>query len=343
MSVSKNNLIHFTIPEDAKGLRLDKYLGTLEEIYSRSRALQLIQDGHVLVNGVVAKPSLSLKGGEALSVEIPPAVATELQAMPMDLEILYEDNYLIVLNKPPGLVVHPAAGHAQDTLVNALVAHSDDFSMKFGEQRPGIVHRLDKDTSGVMVVAKNDLVQESLMNQFRERSIRRHYLAVVCGDLKQSSGSIKSYLARHPTDRKRFASVRDQQKKIIRELESAPSLGKWAHTDFRVLAHFGMELTYVKLKLHTGRTHQIRVHLSELGFPILGDEVYAGNRKMREVPRLALHAAELGFLHPITKEFMNFKKTWPEDYQETIAKWFSHVSFENIMADNAGFDGSRQR
>lgn len=320
-----------SIPETAKEFRLDKFLGTLEAIHSRSRALQLIQENKVLINGVVAKPSLVLKGGELLQVEIPVAPPTELQAMDMELDILYEDEHLIVLNKPPGLVVHPAAGHAHDTLVNALVAHSKTFAMKFGEQRPGIVHRLDKDTSGVMVVAKSDSVQESLTQQFRERSIQRHYLSIVCGNLIQKSGSVKSYLARHPTDRKRFASAKDPQKKIIRDNLHPPTVGKWAHTDFQVLAHHGVELTYLKLKLHTGRTHQIRVHLSEMGFPILGDELYAAHRKMRMVPRLALHAAELGFVHPITGDLMNFKKDWPKDYESLVAQLFSKISFSEVM------------
>jgi 23S rRNA pseudouridine1911/1915/1917 synthase len=314
--------IELTAPDSANGLRLDKYLGTVEAIQSRSRALQLIESGVILVNNKPAKASLTLRGGELITVEIPEAAPTELQPLELNLEILFEDSSLIVLNKPPGLVVHPAAGHAQDTLVNALVAHTEDFTMKFGDQRPGIVHRLDKDTSGIMVVAKTDAVQEHLSQQFKDRTIHRHYLAVVCGLMKQSSGSVKSFLARHPTDRKRFASVRGKDKKILVDIRFPPAIGKWAHTDFQVVARHPSGLSYVKLKLHTGRTHQIRVHLSELGFPILGDETYGGVRKNWSVPRFALHAAELGFTHPISGESLYFEKSWPEDYQQFILEHF---------------------
>lgn len=317
--------VQMTVPDSAKGTRLDKFLGTLPEIQSRSRAIQLIQEGLVLVNNSSAKASLSLKGGEAIIVDIPEVAPLELQPLDLKLEILFEDEHLIVLNKPAGLVVHPAAGHAQDTLVNALIAHADDFSMKFGEHRPGIVHRLDKDTSGIMVVAKSDSIQVALAKQFKDRTIHRYYFAIVSGILKQSSGTIKSFLARHPTDRKRFASVRDRTKKIIQEPSLNPGIGKWAHTDYQVLARHQTGLSYVKLKLQTGRTHQIRVHLSEIGYPILGDETYGGAKKDRPVPRFALHAAELGFVHPVTKEDLYFKKEWPEDYREMVMKYFGEI------------------
>lgn len=314
--------LNLLVSSSYEGTRLDKFLGLMEEVGSRSRALQLIDAGLVHVNGRSAKASLLLKGGERVEIEIPAAEPTELQPLDLKLDFLHEDEHLLVLNKPPGLVVHPAAGHAQDTLVNALIAHTESFSMKFGEVRPGIVHRLDKDTSGVMVIAKTDAVLEALAQQFKSRSIHRHYLAVVWGQLPKDFGSIKSFLARHPIDRKRFASVRDQKKKIIQDFHAAPGVGKWAHTDFWVLARHNSGLTYLKLKLHTGRTHQIRVHLSEMGFPILGDEIYGGVRKQREVPRLALHAAELGFLHPVTKQEMFFRTPWPEDYHSIVEQLF---------------------
>ncbi len=317
--------LQITVPESARGTRLDKFLGTLPEVQSRSRAIQLIQDQLVLVNGSMAKASLALKGGEGILIEVPEATPVKLQPLELELEILFEDEHLIVLNKPAGLVVHPAAGHEQDTLVNALIAHADDFAMKFGEHRPGIVHRLDKDTSGIMVVAKTDTVQEALAQQFKNRTIHRFYLAIVNGTIKQTSGTIKSFLARHPTDRKRFASVRDRQKKIIQEPSSDPGIGKWAHTDYQVLRLHPSGLSYVKLKLHTGRTHQIRVHLSEFGFPILGDETYGGAKKNRPVPRFALHAAELGFVHPVTNEKLYFKKDWPEDYRNFVKNYFGDI------------------
>lgn len=312
----------FEVPASARGLRLDKFLGSMDEIKSRSRALSLIQSAAVVVNGVEAKASLALRGGEIIVVEIPEAEPTELQPLELELEILFEDESLLVLNKPPGLVVHPAAGHSQDTLVNALIAHSETFAMKFGEQRPGIVHRLDKDTSGIMVVAKSDSVQMALAAQFKDRTIHRRYLAIVCGRVPKEEGTLQSFLARHPTDRKRFASVRDRQRKVITDPNAEPGFGKWAKTDYRVLARHASGLSYLQLKLHTGRTHQIRVHLSELGFPILGDEVYGAPKKTIEVSRFALHAAELGFIHPTTQQNLFFTKGWPEDYRQLVKDLF---------------------
>lgn len=317
--------IKLQVPETEKGSRLDKFLGTVPEIHSRSRAIQLIEENRIIIEGVKVKPSYLLKGGETIRVILPEAPSAELQPLDLKLEIFFEDEYLLVLNKPPGLVVHPAAGHAQDTLVNALVAHSKEFAMKFGEVRPGIVHRLDKDTSGIMVVAKTDAVQEALSQQFKDRTIHRHYLAVVNGVIKPGSGTIKSFLARHPTDRKRFASVRDKNNKIIQEPNLNPGIGKWAHTDYTVLGRHPSNLTYVKLKLHTGRTHQIRVHLSELGHPILGDDTYGGVNKKSSVPRFALHAAELGFTHPITGVTLQFSQYWPDDLNNLVKGLFGDI------------------
>lgn len=319
----------YSVPDTASGMRLDKYLGTIPEVQSRSRALQLIEAGSVLIFGKIAKASLSLKGGEEIQVEIPEPPSLELQPLNLALEILFEDEHLIVLNKPPGLVVHPAAGHAQDTLVNALIAHTHNFSMKFGENRPGIVHRLDKDTSGVMVVAKTDAVQLALTQQFKNRTIQRHYLAIVCGSVPTNSGTIKSFLARHPSDRKRFASLRDSNKKIIREPLPKPEIGKWAHTEYQVLARHNSGLSYLRLKLQTGRTHQIRVHLSELGYPILGDHTYGANKKYRAVPRFALHAAKLGFVHPIFETQVSFETPWPLDYSDLVLELFGNKNDKN--------------
>lgn len=322
MSQKNSNTITVVVSESAIGLRLDKYLGGIEGIESRSRAQSLIQEDAVFLNGQLAKASYTLKGGETLQIQIPEAQPIELQPLDLKLEILFEDEHLIVLNKPTGLVVHPAAGHAQDTLVNALMAHVKDFAMKFGEQRPGIVHRLDKDTSGIMVVAKSDIIHDSLSLQFKERSIKRHYLAVTSGIFKTSQGTITSFLARHPKDRKRYSSVRDLNKNIIRDAKFNPGTGKWSHTDFQVLGTHKTGMTYVKLKLHTGRTHQIRVHLSELGFPILGDVIYGSHLEKKSVARLALHAAELGFRHPMTNENMTFQIGWPLDLAPLIIKYF---------------------
>jgi len=314
------------------GLRLDKALALHPEISTRSRASYLIDHQKVLVNGKPAKASLALKLGDEIAIEIPAPVPTEIVPYELALDILFEDEDLIVINKPSGLVIHPAAGHAQDTLVNALINHTDDLSMKFGEERPGIVHRLDKETSGIIVVAKNDKAHESLTAQFKERSTHRIYFAVAAGTARVLNGTIKSFLARHPVDRKRYASVLGDDRKPLLDVNNPPDIGKWAVTHFDVLARKS-GLSYLKLKLETGRTHQIRVHLSENGLPILGDTLYGADRKIktleskqtqedaRNLDRFLLHAAELGFTHPRTKEKMFFSQDWPENIQVLIKKW----------------------
>lgn len=314
------------------GLRLDKALTILPEVETRSRASHLIENSMVKVNGKIAKASLSIKEGDALEIKIPAPTPTELQSYDLKLDVLFEDSDVIVINKPAGLVVHPAAGHAHDTLVNALISHTDDLSMKFGEERPGIVHRLDKETSGIIVVAKNDKAHESLTAQFKERSTHRIYYAVSIGTSRNLNGTIKSFLARHPVDRKKYASVIGDDRRPIQDQDDPPSVGKWAVTHYEALNRKS-GLTYMKLKLETGRTHQIRVHLSENGLPIAGDTLYGADRKIKSVeqrqiqedlralPRFLLHAAELGFTHPRTQERMFFKQEWPEDILTLIKKW----------------------
>lgn len=314
------------------GLRLDKALALVPEIGTRARAAHLIETSCVLVNKKEPKASLVLKASDVLEVQMPAPVPTELQPYDLKLDVLFEDQDIIVINKPAGLVVHPAAGHEQDTLVNALLAHTRDLSMKFGEERPGIVHRLDKETSGIIVVAKNDKAHESLTAQFKERSTHRIYYAVCVGTAKTLNGTIKSFLARHPTDRKRYASILGVDKKPLIDKEFPPDFGKWALTHYDVLKRQG-GLSYVKLKLETGRTHQIRVHLSESGLPIAGDHTYGADKKIKSVDskytqedlknlqRFLLHAAELGFTHPRTQDRMFFQQDWPEDIQALLKKW----------------------
>lgn len=314
------------------GSRLDKALALVPEVGNRSRAGHLIENSCVVHNGKPAKASTIVKITDTIEIHLPETQPSELQPYDLKLDVLFEDEDLLVINKPAGLVVHPAAGHAQDTLVNALLAHTSDLSMKFGEERPGIVHRLDKETSGVIVIAKNDRAHEALTLQFKERSTHRIYFAVAIGTAKTISGTIKSFLARHPNDRKRYASVLGPDRKPLIDPQDPPSAGKWAVTHYEVLARKS-NLSYVKLKLETGRTHQIRVHLSELGLPIAGDLLYGADRKVRSVearavqedlkslPRFLLHAAELGFTHPRTQERMSFSQPWPADMLELIKKW----------------------
>lgn len=306
------------------GLRLDKALSLISEIKSRSRAENLISSLNVLVNGKEPKASQVVKENDRIEVFFPPSTPTELQPLDLKLDVLFEDSDIIVVNKPPGLVVHPAAGHQHDTLVNALIAHTDDLAMKFGEERPGIVHRLDRETSGILVVAKNDESQDALSQQFRAREVHRIYHAICLGIPPKPQGTLQSYLARHPTDRKRFASVLDESRKIIRHKEDDPGIGKWAVTHYQVLKTHPAGVSYLQLKLETGRTHQIRVHLSEMGIPILADTTYGADRKLRSIhgshnqeilknaERCALHACELAFVHPKTGERLSFKVPWPD-------------------------------
>jgi 23S rRNA pseudouridine1911/1915/1917 synthase len=306
------------------GHRLDKALSFVPEIGSRSRAENLISQNLVKVNGLIPKASMQIKQTDRIEVSYPPAQSSEIKPFEMDLDILFEDQDIIVINKPPGLVVHPAAGHQDDTLVNALIAHTDDLAMKFGEERPGIVHRLDRETSGVLVVAKNDFAQENLASQFKAREVHRLYHAICLGQPARPQGTIQSFLARHPTNRKKYASVLDSDKKIIRDKGSDPEFGKWAVTHYQALKTHPAGLSYLQLKLETGRTHQIRVHLSEMGHPILSDDLYGSDRKLKSVhgshnqellktsERCALHACELGFRHPKTQKDLFFKVPWPD-------------------------------
>ncbi|AJE04626.1 RluA family pseudouridine synthase [Geobacter pickeringii] len=304
-----------TVSTEGEPERLDQFVARSVEGLTRSAAQRLIEEGRVSVAGEVAKPSLKLKGGERVVVEVPPPVAATPVGEEIPLDILYEDGDVVVVNKPAGMVVHPAAGNPTGTLVNALIAHCTDLSGVGGELRPGIVHRIDKDTSGVLVVAKNDRAHEGLSRQFRDHAVKRVYLALAFGTLRQDKGRIEGAIGRHPVDRKRMSGKARR--------------GKHAVTHWKVLGRYpGM--TLVQLRLETGRTHQIRVHLAEAGHPLVGDEVYgAGGRVndlrdprlralVRQLDRQALHAKTLGFLHPVSGEYMEFDTELPEDMARII-------------------------
>lgn len=312
--------------------RLDKALSLIPEIGSRSRAASLLADKRILVNGNLVKASYTVQAGDAFEISLPEPEPSDLQPYDFPLDILFEDEDIIVVNKPAGLVVHPAAGHAQDTLVNALLHHTKNLSMKFGENRPGIVHRLDKETSGVLVVAKNDKAHENLSKQFQERSIRRIYYAVAIGNARNTEGTITSFLNRHPVDRKRQSSVIDESKKIITDISRTDVDGRFAITKYKVLSSKS-GLSYMQLKLETGRTHQIRVHLSEQGLPIAGDATYGADKKVKnlaakntqidikQLSRFMLHAGELDFNHPRTQDRLEFKADWPSSEKDLLIKW----------------------
>jgi 23S rRNA pseudouridine1911/1915/1917 synthase len=319
---SKFERVVLTISPELSGQRIDKVLVTLPQVPTRSQASRLIQQGCVRIAGQVLKASYIGQLGDVIDIDIPIVNSLVLEPYDFPLDIAYEDEDLIVVNKPAGLVVHPACGHLQDTLVNALLHHTQNLSMGFAELRPGLVHRIDKDTSGLLVIAKNEKAQRFLALQFQNKTTHRIYRALAFGKFKADSGTIQSYLKRHHEDRRRVASTELR--------DDGSSDGKLAITHYRVLAYHLTGITLVELKLETGRTHQIRVHLAESTHPIVGDNTYGAHarlknlksvhlRKMIEgLPRFALHAAELGFIHPRTEKQVLFKAPWPQDLMPLI-------------------------
>ncbi len=294
-----------TVEPDGAGVRLDAYLAGRPGIgLTRSRLQKLIEGGEVLVNGRPVRASYKVANGDAILVRIPDLEPVELQPEELPLEVLFEDADVIVINKPRGLVVHPAAGHRSGTLVNALLHHCVDLSGINDKIRPGIVHRLDKDTTGAMMAAKNDLAHLSLAAQIKERSARREYLALVRGNPPVDSGAVDAPIGRHPTERKRMA---------------VSEAGRPAVTHFRVLERFG-EYTLLRCRLETGRTHQVRVHLSSIGFPVAGDPVYGPRQGTCGLGGQALHAVSLGFYHPRSGEWMEFEAPLPDDFQRVLER-----------------------
>lgn len=312
-----------TIDASCDGLRIDKALAKMPEVGTRSQASRLLARGLIFgsatENAAAVKPSLQVKTGDQFRVYIPFIPKTTLIPYEFPLEIAYEDSDLIVVDKPAGLVVHPAYGHAQDTLVNALLHHTKDLSQGFDELRPGLVHRLDKDTSGLIVIAKNEAAQRALALQFQRKITHRIYRAIIFGEMKPPTGTIVSHLKRHPEDRKKSASV-----------EAHVAGAKLAITHYRTLQTHPTTLSLLELKLETGRTHQIRVHVKESGHPIVGDSVYGADGRANglksvalrkligELPRFALHAFELGFYHPTAGDFLRLKSKWPSDLRPLV-------------------------
>lgn len=282
--------------------RIDKVLTTLEPEITRSQLKNLINDGHVTVNGQPVKPKYKVQSGDKISLVKPEPQSLELTPENIPLDIVYEDDDVIVVNKPQGMVVHPAPGHPDHTLVNALLYHSP-LSTINGTFRPGIVHRIDKDTSGLLMVAKNDLAHQSLAEQLRNKTNQREYLALVYGQIKEDEGTIDAPLGRNPQDRKKQAVVKG---------------GRHAVTHFKVMKRYD-NFTLVKCILETGRTHQIRVHMKYIGHPLVGDPLY-GPRKVIGKNGQFLHAALLGFKHPRTGEEMVFKAPLPENFQKMLDK-----------------------
>ncbi|HEY6167235.1 MAG TPA: RluA family pseudouridine synthase [Verrucomicrobiae bacterium] len=300
----------FTIEHSLPGERLDKFLTTRYPAASRAAIQRLIEEEHILINGQPAKPTHHPRAGEVVRVTWPPPRSSEIKAQEIPLNVLYEDAELIVLNKEPGMVVHPSAGHEEDTLVNALLHHCrGKLSGIAGVARPGIVHRLDEDTTGCLVVAKNDNAHLALSKQFAARTMRKVYHALVCGELANDTGSIRAPLARHPHRRKLMAVV---------------DAGRDAWTTFKVRERLH-GATHVEIGLHTGRTHQIRVHFQYIGHPVVGDALYGVKPNQRlagltgyEAPRQLLHAHTLAFKHPSSGEELEFEAPLPKDFREAL-------------------------
>ena len=310
MSVLRTETL--TIDHSHPGERLDVFLRKHFPTASRGTIQRLIEEGHITINGKPTKPTHTPRAGEVVRIEFPEAKPAEAGPEDIPLDIIFEDECLLVLNKPAGLVVHPAAGNEQHTLVNALLHHCEgELSGIGGVARPGIVHRLDKETSGCLVVAKNDETHVALSAQFAGRTVEKIYLAIVCGVVPRNSGEIHAAIARHPTHRKRMTVCDDDE-------------GRIAHTGYRVIERLN-EATLIEAHLHTGRTHQIRVHFQHLGFPVAGDTTYGQKQTKRlveltkyEAPRVLLHAHKLAFIHPRTGKKLNFTAPWPEDFEDAL-------------------------
>lgn len=300
----------YIVSQEEKGKRLDTYIPSVDTDITRTSAQRLIEDGNILVNGKNAKVSYKIQENDKISVEIPEPKQIELKAQNIPIEIIYEDSDIIVVNKPKGMVVHPANGNPDGTLVNAIMAHCEDsLSGIGGEIRPGIVHRIDKDTSGLLVIAKNDKAHINLSEQIKNRQVNKIYVALVKGIISENEATINMPIGRSKKDRKKMAVDKN---------------GKEAVTHFKVIKRYN-KYTYIKVKIDTGRTHQIRVHMSNIGYPIVGDIVYSNGKNDFGIEGQMLHAKELEFKHPITGKLMHFEAPLPKYFEEILSK------LENII------------
>jgi len=295
-------MIKLTVSSEQARQRLDRVLAEALPAFSRARLQTLIRHGFVSLNGKPPRPRDLVRTGDLVELREPELEKVEAQPEQIKLDVIFEDDDLLVLNKPAGIVMHPGAGHQAHTLVNALLAHCQNLSGIGGKERPGIVHRLDKETSGALVVAKNDATHRDLSSQFAARTMTKIYLALVAGILRKTSGVIDKAIARHPVHRQRMSIARRQ--------------GRSAKTEYRVIRS-GEEISLVECILHSGRTHQIRVHLHHLGHPVLGDKLYGGKRA-GDYPRQMLHAWKLAFRHPRSGEELSFEAPVPRDFADAM-------------------------
>lgn len=296
----------YAVPQEAAGLRLDKAITLLCEDLSRNAVQQLLDEGNILVNGKSENKKYSVKYNDVISVTLPEPKTLSVAPENIPLDIVFEDEYLLVVNKPKGMVVHPAAGNYSGTLVNALLYHcGDSLSGINGIIRPGIVHRIDKDTSGLLVVAKTDAAHKGLAQQIKEHSFTREYKTVVVGNIRDDSGTVDAPIGRHPKDRKKQAVTDRNSRNAV--------------THFEVIERFN-GFTYLKVRLETGRTHQIRVHMAYRGTPVAGDVIYGNPKKTYGLQGQCLHAATIGFVHPITNEYLEFTADLPEYFKDFLRR-----------------------
>ncbi|MDD4178441.1 MAG: RluA family pseudouridine synthase [Candidatus Margulisbacteria bacterium] len=310
--MNSSSTFEFFVRPEQKGTRLDLFLSLITELdVSRSHVKKLIEDGQVTVNGQAAEPSYKIKNDDRVKIVIPPPPENATLPENIPLNIIFEDNDVIVINKPKGLVVHPAPGNRSGTLVNALLAHCDHLATVGAPLRPGIVHRLDKDTSGVLVVAKTDQAYRSLIKQIKDRTVEKTYLALVHGTLKNNSGIIDARIGRHPVQRMKMAVIERTGGK------SQGSRGRDALTTYKVIKR-AAKYSLLEVKIKTGRTHQIRVHLSHLGHPVVGDQTYGKKRDEFNAAGQLLHAYKLSFNHPTTGERVEFKAEMPDEMKRIV-------------------------
>ena len=300
------NEVIFDITLEMEDERIDKCICNYMDSLSRSYIQKIIKDGNVFVNDLPVKSNYKVKVEDKVRFIIPDNIEPDITAQNIPLDIIYEDADILIINKPKNMVVHPAPGHYEGTIVNAVMFHCKDaLSGINGVMRPGIVHRIDKDTTGSLIICKNDEAHNNIAAQLKEHSINRRYRAIVWGRVSQDEGVIDAPIGRHPTDRKKMAINHKN--------------GKRAVTHYRVLERFD-RFTYIECRLETGRTHQIRVHMTSIGHPLLGDEVYSSTKSPYKVDGQTLHAMTLGFVHPSTKEYIEFEAPLPEYFEDILRK-----------------------
>lgn len=298
--------LYFTTTCDNIGLRLDAFLASQLDDFSRSSISKSIEKGLVLVNGKKVSKSYKISDGDEIELTIEDPVETDILPQDIKLDIVYEDEHLLVVNKPKGMVVHPAAGNYTDTLVNALMYHcKDSLSGINGVLRPGIVHRIDKNTSGLLIVAKNDNAHNHLAKQIKEHSFTREYITIVYGNIKDDMGTVNAPIGRHLVDRKKMCVTEKNSRNAV--------------THYEVLERFG-DYTLLKCKLETGRTHQIRVHMAYIGHPVAGDDVYGPKKVIKSLNGQCLHAQKIGFIHPVSQEYLEFSSDIPDVFAEFLHK-----------------------